>query len=256
MDQSSERSQADQQRYRELLLAHLAGRELKEILFFVNPRRFELLRKSIGDLLQRSETRVLNVAGGPFALEFYLAGRQADITSIDIDPALPDLHAALLAEGLIAGSTHHTSDVLTYEPQGSYDLIIINDLLYSRAVDFTAILEKYRHHLSPGGVLYFDILDQRASAVWRAFNKDARFRRYSIDAVRGQLQGAGFRIESEQPSFGIKGGLDALARRLLFRIFGIANNVVFKARRKAATGIVAAFVSLLLGIDYLAVELG
>lgn len=247
---TADTSPAREDRYRELLLRHLAGRELKEILFFVNARRFHALDRSIGALLRRDDVSVLNVAGGPFALEFYLEGRKATVTSIDLDPALPALHDALRTEGLVPGSSHAECDVLAYEPAEPFDLIIINDLFYSPMVDFGAVFEKYRQYLKPQGVLYFDILDERASLLWRAFNKDARFRRYAMTEVRETLGQAGFVIEREEPWFGVKSGPDRLVRKLMWRVLGIANNIVFTARRKGLALILATF-----GIAFGAVEL-
>ena len=222
----------DDTRYRDLLLRHLDGRPRKEILFFVNPRRFALLGPAIGAILRDPEAKVLNVASGPFALEHYLPVA-AEVHSLDLDPALPALHEELLAEGLIEKSRFTASDAMGFETDERYDLVVINDLFYTRYVDFYALFEKYRHFVKPGGTLYFDILDKKAGALWKAFKRDSRYRRYDMQSIRNTLKGAGFDIEVELPSPGIKGGLDMLARRTLWRLFGVANNLIFKARRSS-----------------------
>lgn len=220
-----------EERYRRLLLKHLAGRPVDEILFFVNRRRFAILDGAVGDILRTPGARVLNLASGPFALELYLKGRKAHVHSIDIDPALPSLHDAMIANGLIEQSTYEESDVVCHKPSGQFDLVIINDLLYDRAIDFDTVFARYRSHVKPGGVLYFDILDRRAGPLWQAFGKDSRYRRYDMAAVRDKLVGAGFKIEAEVPSLGIKGGIDRLVRNILWRGFRVANNIIFKIRR-------------------------
>ena len=234
---------ADEATYRELLLRHLDGRPLKEILFFVNPRRFALLEPAIGTILDDPDARVLNVASGPFALEHYLPVR-AEVHSLDLDPALPARHAEMLDTGLIERSRFMVCDAMSFETDERYDLVVINDLFYTRYVDFYALFEKYRHFVKPGGTLYFDILDRKAGALWKAFKKDSRYRRYDMASVRQTLQQAGFDIEVELPSPGIKGGVDMLVRKTLWRLFGVANNLIFKARRSS----LAAGLSLVLAM--------
>lgn len=234
---------ADETTYRELLLRHLDGRPPKEILFFVNPRRFALLQPAIGAALENPDATVLNVASGPFALEHYLPVR-AQVHSLDVDPALPQLHAEMLEAGLIERSRFTLCDAMTFETQERYDLVVINDLFYTRYVDFYTLFEKYRHFVKPGGTLYFDILDRKAGALWKAFNKDSRYRRYDMASVRQTLEQAGFDIEIELPSPGIKGGLDMLVRKTLWRLFGVANNLIFRARRSS----LAAGLSLVLAM--------
>lgn len=233
---------AHDDRYRDLLLRHLDGRPLQEILFFVNPRRFALLEPAIGAILRDPTAKVLNVASGPFALEHYLPGLRASVHALDLDPALPGLHAALAAEDLIGRSSFTLCDAMAFETNERYDLVIINDLFYTRFVDFYALFDKYRHFVRPGGTLYFDILDEKAGALWKAFNRDSRYRRYKMASVRETLRTGGFDIEVELPSPGIKGGIDMLARRTLWTLFGVANNLIFKARRSS----LAAGLSMLL----------
>jgi SAM-dependent methyltransferase len=207
----------DDDRYRALLLRHLDGRPRKEILFFVNPRRFALLEPAIGSVLADPNAKVLNVASGPFALEHYLPVK-AEVHSLDLDPALPALHAELLETGLIARSRFTFTDAMAFETDERYDLVVINDLFYTRHVDFYALFEKYAGFVKPGGTLYFDILDRKAGALWKAFQRDSRYRRYDMQSVRDTLKDAGFDIEIELPSPGIKGGLDMLARKLLWQV--------------------------------------
>lgn len=218
-------------RYRQLLFEHLGGREEKEIAFFVNPRRFEVLRRALGDKL--AGKTVLNIGSGPFALEFYVGPQCDHIDSIDIDPQLAPLHDAMIAEGLIAPSRFEHSDAIAYQPKQAYDVIIVNDVLFSRQVDYHQVLAKYAGHLKPGGYLYFDILDARAGPLWALVNNDNRYRRYAIAEVTEALRRHDLTLEMQEPSFGIKGGLDRLGRQLLWRLARVANNVIFLARKSS-----------------------
>lgn len=219
-------------RYRQLLFKHLSGRPPAEVEFFVNPRRFRTLQATLAPHL--AGARILNAASGPFALEFYVAPKAAALDSLDIDPALAPLHVELLAEGLIADSRFIPSDVMSFAADGVYDVIVINDLFYSKHVDFHAVLDKYLPLLVPGGRIYFDILDGRAGPIWAFFNKDSGYRRYDLAQVRMDLAARGLTIEAELPSMGIKGGPDEAARRLLWAVSGITNNMIFMARRKSS----------------------
>lgn len=219
-------------RYRALLFKHMAGREPGEIAFFVNPRRFAIFSELAGAALHRSDMRVLNVACGPFALEFYALTGKPDITAIDIDPVLEDLHADLVRHDLIAPTHFVAGDVMGFKTDEQFDLVVINDLFYTKYVDFFAVIDKYAGLVKPGGMLYFDILDRRAGALWRLFNKDSRYRRYDMDAVRRELARHGFDIRAERPSLGIKGGADFMVRSALWRLFGLANNIIFSAVRR------------------------
>ena len=231
MARASEMRAGETAAYRACLHRHLTNRDVREVEFFVNARRFHVLTRTLGPHLQGAD--VLNVASGPFAFEFFVAPDVHAIDSIDVDAALPGLHAELRSAGLIGQSTFTLADVMQYEPRRQYGIIIINDLFYTKYVDFHAVLSKYVEYLEPGGRIYFDILDERAGPIWAAFNKDAQYRRYDIRNVRETLASSGLTIEAAIPSMGIKGGLDGLARRLMWRLTSIANNVIFLARRAA-----------------------
>ena len=215
--------------YRDCLYRHFGDRERREVEFFINGRRFDILRDTLGCHLKGAD--ILNVACGPFALEFYVAPEAASIDSFDVDDALSPLHAELCARGLVQRSTFQVADVMAYEPQRSYDVIIINDLFYTKYVDFYAIVEKYVRHLKPGGRLYFDILDERAGPIWAAFGRDERYRRYDLKDVGRTLNGHGLSVEALIPSMGIKGGLDGMVRRLMWGVSSIANNFIFVGKR-------------------------
>jgi len=223
---------ADEIRYAELLHSHLRQSPKREIDFFINAHRFNILQASIGSDLSRPDRRVLNVGCGPFALEFYLAP-QASIQGYDIDPRLASLHRELVATGLIPASRFDVADALAYLPQERYDLVVINDLLYAKAFDFFSLLPRFANTLTSRGRLYFDLLDARAGPIWRAFGKDDRYRRYHLPDVVAALDDHGLEIERTVPSLGIHGGLDSLARTVLWRTARIANNVIFVVSRKS-----------------------
>lgn len=232
-----------ERRYEELLFQHLTDRDDREVRFFINERRFDIMRETLGEHLEGKS--VLNIASGPFAMELYLAPGCGQIDSIDIDPCLAPLHADMVTEGLIAPSTFEVCDVMAFRPKQRYDVIVVNDMFYTKHVDFFAVMERYAPFLRPGGHLYFDILDRRAGPLWALFNKDSRYRRYDMHDVRKTLARHDIAVEASAPSLGIKGGIDTLVRRMLWRTTGVANNIIFLCRKSGVVLAIAA--AMLLG---------
>lgn len=218
--------------YREILHRHLVDRPAVEVDFFVNSRRFNLLRSILGDQLEGRS--ILNVASGPFAFEVFVAPRVDVIDSFDIDPLLPGVHDELRERGLISETSRfRIADVMGFEATRTYDVVLINDLFFTKYVDFHAALPRYADVLEPGGLLYFDILDVSAAPIWNLLHNDPRYRRYRMQDVRTALVEAGLEIVDMVPSPGIKGGLDELARRGLWATARVANNFAFLARKAA-----------------------
>ena len=218
--------------YEATLHRYLAGRPKREIDFFINPRRFDLMHSVIGDRLAQRPLRVLNAGSGPFALEFYAALHDATIDSFDIDEQLVALHKSLTIRNVITPCAFRVMDVASYEPHEVYDVVLVNDVFYSKHIDLFAVIATFASAVAPGGVLYFDIQDQRAGPIWRLLGKGNATRRYDLSAVRAALEALGFKVEAVAPALGIKGGgVDAVARRFLWRWLGIANNFAFAATR-------------------------
>ncbi len=222
---------AAEQDYARALHRHLKGMPDKEIDFFVNGRRFDLIERLVGSELRRKGIEILNVACGPFALEFYMQLGDAEITSFDREARLLALHGELRSNGFVANSEFLVADVHDFNAQKPYDAVVINDLFYTKHVDFYALIGKYADCLKPGGLLYFDIQDERAGPIWRAFGKDAEYRRYDLKDIAKALTGLGLSIASITPSLGIKGGLDGVLRKGLWYTAGVANSFVFVARK-------------------------
>jgi SAM-dependent methyltransferase len=220
-----------EQRYSQALHRHLEGMPAKEIGFFINSKRLEMIEHLAGQELRRRGSEILNVACGPFALEFYLQLRGAHITSFDREPRLAGLHGELLSSGLISDSEFHVTDVHEFAAAKRFDAVIINDLFYTKHIDFYALIGKYAGYVKPSGLLYFDIQDERAGPLWRAFGKDAEYRRYDLARVSRTLNECGLDVTSVTPALGIKGGLDRVLRKGLWYTAGLANSFIFVARK-------------------------
>lgn len=221
-----------ERRYREALHRHLSGSAAREIDFFVNDARFDLMRRTIGSALARPGLRVLNAASGPFAFEHYAAPEDAVIHAFDRDVRLVALHQELIDQGLIAECRYEVSDVASYRARARYDVVLVNDLFYAPSLNLFDLLGELAASVAPGGLMYFDVQDERAGPVWSAFGKGGTTRRYDLAEVKRAIEHLGFEVLAVAPSLGIKGGLDHLFRRALWSSFGIANNFAFAARRR------------------------
>lgn len=217
--------------YRDALFRHLIGCPDSEIAFFVNAARFDLMRRSLGPLLEREGLTILNAASGPFAFEFYAAPPRAQISAFDRDDRLAGLHRELTAAQMIASCEFMVGDMAGFRADRVYDLVLANDLFYAPALDLFDHLSELAKSVAPGGTLYFDVQDERAGPVWKAFGRGGTTRRYNLKAVQAALEAEGFTVTGMRPSLGIKGGLDHILRQILWRGFGIANNFAFTARR-------------------------
>jgi SAM-dependent methyltransferase len=222
----------DEALYKSLLHLHLANDPDKEIDFFVNARRFDLMTRLIGNRLTAPNISILNSACGPFALEFYLNLTQAELTSFDRDSRLKPLHSDLTKRGLITPCSFDVVDVADFKSSSVYDVVLVNDLFYTKHVDFYQLIGTFAAAVKPGGTLYFDIQDERAGVIWKAARKDSEFRRYALADVRAALEHNGLEVESMTPALGIKGGLDRVIRKGLWQVAGIANNFAFVARKR------------------------
>lgn len=218
--------------YKSVIKRYFVGEPAKEIDFFINPRRFEPLMSVIGESLHKRPLRLLDAACGPFAFEHYVPLPGAEIDAFDPDQRLQWLHTELLERKLISpcrftccGLQDHVS------ASKKYDIVLINDVYCFKHVDFYSTIPELAASVAPGGVLYFDVQDERAGPLWRAMGKDHRFRRYALPDVRQKLVSLGFDVETLFPVPSVKGGADSIARSLLWRGFGIANNFAFVARQ-------------------------
>lgn len=218
-----------QEQYAHALHRHLAGLPAPEIDFFINPRRVGMIARLIGHELKPGAD-ILNVACGPFAIEFYLKPAGCRIEAFDREERLAALHKELTGRGLIDAGTFSVCDVNRYRSERLFDVVLINDVFYSRGLDFYELIGRYIARVKPGGLIYFDIQDMRAGPLWRLFGKDTN-RRYDLARVAGALESAGLEIIAKEPALGIKGGLDGIVRRLLWRVAGLANSFVFVARK-------------------------
>ena len=154
-----------------------------------------------------------------------------NIVAFDREPRLWNLYLELKGRGLIGPCRFSVASAELFSPPSPFDAVVINDLFYSKYVDFYELIPRYIAAMKPGAVLYFDIQDERAGPIWRTFGKDGQFRRYDLKSVARVLHEAGLEIESIEPSLGIKGGLDGFLRRALWQTAGIANSFVFVARK-------------------------
>lgn len=218
--------------YLSLLRKYLGDLPEREISFFVNRKRFCLLRSLIGDYLRNDVRSILDVACGPFAFENYVdCHPEVRIDSFDLNPRLTGLFQALRKSGKFDNLSFRCSSVEEYSTSKTYDLVLVNDLFYHKAVDFFGVIGALSERVKPGGLLYFDILDERSKRLWSSFGKDKQFVRYNLPKIALELAKHDLELMSITPSLGIGGMPDFTMRAALYRTLRLANNYVFVARK-------------------------
>ena len=218
--------------YQALLDKHLSGRPKKEIRFFYNEKRFYLLHSLLGDQLAYDIKTILNVACGPFAFEHYVNPPAAEsIDAFDLDEALVPLFDDMQSRGKLLNCHFELTSLEAFTPLRQYDLVLINDVFYTKHVNFFDHIEKYTACVKPGGYFYFDILDKKAEWLWKSLGKDKRYVRYNLKDVEEALDQYGLKIINKQPSLGIKGGSDYFLRKTVHSKLDIANNYIYLCQK-------------------------
>lgn len=221
--------------YRSVLNEHFAGLEQSEIDFFINPRRFDLIKSTLSEGRLKDLNCVLDAACGPFSFENYVQlTPTCKIEAFDFNPDVQPIYDALRSEGYLERVEFEVADIAKYQPKQRYDLLLINDLFYTNAVNFYDHIERYCEYVEEGGLVYFDLLDQKNDWVWKIFGKDDRFARYDLRKIIKTMEELGFELVEDKPSLGIKGGFDKLLRTAMLICTNATNNHIFLFRKNNA----------------------
>ncbi len=219
--------------YRRLLNAHLSSDLAALVDFFCNLRRLSLLTRFLQAHCKGAAARVLNVGCGPFAVECFAAPlTDSKFVSFDYTPGFAPLYEAMRVRGKLPQTSFFVGSATDaeFEP-ASFDLVLMHDLLYEPALDAPNLLRRYHAYLKPGGFLFFDVMDLRIRRLWTFLGKEVGHKRYDLSALRTDLN-THYEIVDCAPYLGVKGPLDALFRRVLWHVFGLANNFAFLIRRR------------------------
>ena len=202
--------------------------------FFTNVNRLRLLSWLLERYFQSTQGKVLNVGCGAFAAEMLLSRLcKCEITSFDYTNHFAILYDQFRQDGYLTNTHFFIGDARLVElPENSFDLIIMNDILYEMDLDFESMLEKYSTFLRPGGLLIFDVLDIRTRWLWKLLGREAAYRRYDRVAVISLLSSKSLDCLECLPALGNKGSLDKLFRRVLWYGFGLSNNFTFLVKKK------------------------
>ncbi|MFT6556363.1 class I SAM-dependent methyltransferase [Sneathiella sp.] len=185
-------------RYADILQANLPNKFSDFDRFFSGTQRLETLAAILKRHIQEDGLTVLNVGSGPFATELFVERLQKQqVQSIDYTPEFAPFYQLLLNEGYIANTSFEQVDVMEVEfPQKAFDLIIIHDVLFEKALEMETLITRLSPFLKPGGYLYFDFINSRTQWVKRLFGRHDQFRYYDPVKVKGFVTHAGFEILS------------------------------------------------------------
>lgn len=221
-------------RYRELLQSHLSAELLHFADFFSNTGRLLTLARCLADHFDGENKRVLNVGCGPFASEIFVSALQGhSICSVDYTPAFAVLFDLLRQEGLLADTDFRHADIREMEiPAGAFDLVILHDILYEPAIDLSAMLEKCRTVLVPGGLLYLDFMNLRVRLLWKLLGRERGYQRYDPNGVIRTLDRFGFDLVHSTPVRKYSAGLAGLFHSALWALCRTSNSIAVLAVKR------------------------
>lgn len=205
------------------------------ITFFSDTRRLRVMAQ----MLQRHLTgltpgRVLNIGCGPFATEYFVRCLHAHgIVSFDYTAGFAPAYAALKARGHLGNTCFMIADALTVEfrPQ-SFCAIIMHDILYEPALDAARLIARFDGSLRPGGLVFLSVQDMRTRWIWRLAGRERAYKRYELPAVQALLRAQGYEVlECRPSSLETRGRLNQTFRKLLWHVFGLANQHAIIARK-------------------------
>jgi len=214
--------------YDDVLNSEMRPLPQKEIDFFVNERRFDLLKKSFPSNSLMEMKSILDVACGPFSFEnFVQLSANCRVDAFDMNSSIKTVHKKFQNLGYLKSVAYQEMTLENFASQKKYDLVLMNDVFYLTQLDFYSQISRYCEMVRNEGYIYFDLLDTTNAWLWRLTNKDQRFARYEIENVFKELSNLGFVNISNAPSLGIKGGIDKFLRTILLSTTGATNNHVF-----------------------------
>jgi len=185
-------------RYTDILQENLPDKFSNFDKFFSGTQRLKTLAAILQHHIKEDGLKVLNVGSGPFATELFVERLQKQhIQSIDYTPEFAPFYQILLKEGYIANTSFEQVDVMKAEfPMEAFDLIIIHDVLFEKALEMETLITRLSPCLKPGGYLFFDFINMRTQWIKRLFGRHDQFQYYDPAMVRKFVTQSGFKILS------------------------------------------------------------
>jgi len=222
--------------YERQLRLHLPANWAAFSTFFADTHRLLTLARMLRDHFPGSRKRVLNIGSGPFATELFVAPLQRHaIYSFDYTPEFAQFFNIFRRQGLLATTLFMRANALTIEfAPHSFDLIIMHDILYEKALDLGALLDHHQRFLAPGGMLYLDFMNRQTQWLWRLLGKERDYRRYGIAEVEGLLHSKGFEVIERAHATGRSGRWTSLFHLALQRLLRTSNTIAVLAIKNPA----------------------
>ncbi len=220
-------------RYEQILTENLPLSFAQFADFFAGTQRLHTLGAMFAQHMQEKGLHILNVGSGPFATEIFVEAMQGQtITALDYTPEFAPFHTLFQQDGHLMTTRFLQADIMAQEfPEASFDLIILHDILYEKALDMDAVITRLSIYLKPGGMVFLDFVNLRTRWVWMMLGKPDRFRRYDPKKVQRYLKEAGFNVIDWRPTHGSK-SIGARTLHATLRLFGASNNYAVLARYK------------------------
>jgi len=223
-------------RYEQLLHGNLPGDFVRFAPFFASMDRLDTMGAMLQRHLSGTGRSILNIGSGAFASEIFVAAFQnQNITSFDYTPEFAPLFDIFGKEGVLHGTAFMTADAMTacFAPR-AFDLIVMHDLLYEPALDLDALLSRYLPVLAPGGLIYFDYMNQGVHWLWSLLGKEKRYRRYRAGEIAAILRRHDLEIVERRAVKPSGSSLKAAFHAVLTNLFRTSNAFAVIVRRRTA----------------------
>ncbi len=196
--------------------------------------RFRLFERLVAAVGLPADARMLSVGCGPLAPEVLSdVARRCVVTAFDYTPEFQGVYDTLRERGLLKKVDFSVGDARTaeYAPD-SFDIIVFHDIFYETALDAPEIVARFVPAVKPGGLVYFDLMDERAHRIWRMIGAELpEYRRYNIDSALARIRAAGLEIIAQSPTDENRDGLKRTTITMIRKTTGIANAFGVLARR-------------------------
>lgn len=204
--------------------------------FFAGTQRLHTLAEMLSKHITEQDLNVLNVGCGPFATEIFVDALQGqNLTSLDYTPEFAPFFDLFREGGYLQKAEFMQADIMQHSlPNDHYDLIILHDILYEKALDMSELIAKLMPSLKPGGFVFLDFVNARTGWIWRVCGKPDHFRRYDPEDVRKILHTAQCDILAWAPTNGSANPKVRALHRLLWAVSRSSNNYAVLARLKGS----------------------
>lgn len=174
--------------------------------YFINFGRLDQVLNLI-KLYSKKQSRVLNLASGPGAIDFLLEKEGHEIVALDSNMDFKRVYCEYQKKEILKNTEFVLGSInyLPFKENQTFDLVLLNDCLSVPSLDLYVIIRELKEIIKKNGILIFDIADQKFLNIFRPIYEillpQALLRKhYAIPTVIECLKQNGFTLEKIVPT--------------------------------------------------------